>query len=1414
MTTTPGKNGNINVLVVEDSPTQAEHLKFILEKAGYGVRVAANGNEALLLLETTIPDLVLSDIVMPEMDGYELCRRIKQDERFNRIPVVLVTALFDSQDVIRGLECGADNFIPKPYDEKYLLSRIVVVLAGSYADETEKVQIGLDISFAGKKHHITASRLQIVNMLLSTYETAVQKNQELTDAGDRLTESEALLNEVGEMAHIGGWELDVKTKAVYWTKETYRIHDISEDEKIGLSKAVLFYDLPDRSILEGALQRCMEKGEPFDLELPFTNAKGRHLWTRAIGRAVRVDGEVVKLTGTFQDITDYRQAEEALRESEQKFRHLFENSRDGIVIVDASTRKFVDSNETFSRMLGYNPEEIKNLGVPDIHPEDSLSRAAEAFEKMVKYEINLAENLPVKRKDGTVFYADISAYPLSISNKIYIVGVFRDITDRKQMENALILSEQTYRSYIDNSPEGIFVADGTGHYLDINRAACNLLGYSREEMLSMNVLDLAPPEERQQTLDQFTSTKERLKTESSVSLEMRLKKKDGSSCPVILSVVKLPNDAIMGFTLDITDRKRAEEALKESEEKYREFFTTSRDCVFITSPGGQWIDFNDVALEMFGYTSREELKKVPITQLYENPSARTAFLNLIIQQGHVKEFPLKLRRKDGTVIDTLITTVVVKNPDGSPRSFVGTVRDITDRKVAEEALHESEERYRTLAEASPDQIFIVGRDDTMKYVNPAVLKLFRLPYDHVIGKPRKELFPPEIAKSQEASIQKVFETGEITRKEELIQFGKLKIWIDTNLVPLKDEAGTVTSVLGIARDITKLKLAEEALWDSREHYRAIIDYSQIAIAVLDTNYKIIMVNPRFSKLFKKPVEDFVGKYCFNEFEKREAVCTHCPGMRAMVSGKPEEVETEGVLDDGSRFYAHNRAVPFFGPGGALQGFVEMVEDISERKKAEQSIRDSEEKFRDIFNNANDGIEIVELLDNGMPGRFADVNDVACRMLGYTREEMLRVSPLDIGTDYFSSPFDEIMQELHTTGHAIFETEHRGKDGIIVPVEVNTHKITLMGKTVFLSIVRDITERKLAEQSIHESELRYRTLIDSAAEGILVIDTETHKIRHANPAICRMLGYSEEELTTLGMEHTIPKESMDYVMGEFMAQMRGKKPLSMNVPLLRKDKTIQYTDVKSARVLIDEKMSIVGFFTDITERKKSEDLLKRFNEELEQKVIARTEQLNASLDEKVILLREVHHRVNNNLQILISLMNLQSRTVTDPKVIEALTESTQRIRAMSMVHEKLYAGSDLAHIDFVSYLSSLAQSQVAFYRIDPRKVTFETTKEPIMLAITTAIPLGLVMNELISNALKHAFPGDRKGTIRINARETAGQIEITLADDGIGLPEGFDYTNSPSLGLRLVNILIEQLSGTITLDRTAGTAFNIVLKEKE
>jgi len=249
------------ILIVEDSPTQAERLRYLLEKNNYRLVVARNGREALTQIAVRCPSLVISDIVMPEMDGYELCRRLKQDERSRNLPVILLTSLSDPVDVVKGLECGADNFIFKPYDERYLISRIGYILANRHLREIEFTRMGVEVFFAGRKFFITSDRLQILNLLLSTYETAVERNRELSNARDELRHlnetlearvqerTAALQAEMAERqqaeAHVRAQAellnkasdaiiaLDLDHRITYWNASAERLYGWSASEVIG-----------------------------------------------------------------------------------------------------------------------------------------------------------------------------------------------------------------------------------------------------------------------------------------------------------------------------------------------------------------------------------------------------------------------------------------------------------------------------------------------------------------------------------------------------------------------------------------------------------------------------------------------------------------------------------------------------------------------------------------------------------------------------------------------------------------------------------------------------------------------------------------------------------------------------------------------------------------------------------------------------------------------------------------------------------------------------------------------------------------------------------------------------------------------------------------------------------------------------
>ena len=224
--------------------------------------------------------------------------------------------------------------------------------------------------------------------------------------------------------------------------------------------------------------------------------------------------------------------------------------------------------------------------------------------------------------------------------------------------------------------------------------------------------------------------------------------------------------------------------------------------------------------------------------------------------------------------------------------------------------------------------------------------------------------------------------------------------------------------------------------------------------------------------------------------------------------------------------------------------------------------------------------------------------------------------------------------------------------------------------------------------------------------------------------------------------------------------------------------------------------LLGISEDITERRKDEELRRHFTEELEEQVKASTEELETSLDEKEMLLREVHHRVKNNFQIILSLLSLQSRDIGDERVARAIRESQNRIRAMAFIHEKMYTSADLARIDLEPYIKFLAGQSFTLFEVRPATISLALDVKNIFVDINTAIPLGLVINELVSNSLMHAFPKGRKGQIAISIHDDQTGLIMTYQDNGVGIPADFDWQTTESLGFKLIQLLIHQPDGTI------------------
>ena len=453
----------------------------------------------------------------------------------------------------------------------------------------------------------------------------------------------------------------------------------------------------------------------------------------------------------------------------------------------------------------------------------------------------------------------------------------------------------------------------------------------------------------------------------------------------------------------------------------------------------------------------------------------------------------------------------------------------------------------------------------------------------------------------------------------------------------------------------------------------------------------------------------------------------------------------------------------------------------------------EDNYRNLFDNASDAIITVDIED-----RVTSWNKAAETIFGWTAQEAIgkKLSTLIIPQnrqDEKNRRIDCILSGRVVSG---VETLCRRKDGqeinvslTVSPLRDANHKIIGMS-----GIIRDITERKHAKEELAQSEEKYRTLIDNIQDGVFII--QDAKMQFVNESFSRMTGCGVEEAIGKDFRLFVAPEDLEIVADNYRRRQAGEKvPKEYEFRMLHKDgKSRIIVNMYAGLITYRGSVASMGTVKDITDRKKAE------------------EQIKNSLLEKETLLREIHHRVKNNMQIISSLLLLQSQNIVDQKYLDIFNDINNRILSMALIHEKLYESENLAQINIQEYINDLASNLMDSYgRKGNAKI--EINVENIPLNINFAVPCGLILNELITNSLKYAFPKDRHGKIKIVFQKRDGNIiHFSVSDDGIGIPRDMDIRNTKSLGIHLITSLAEnQLHGEIILNREGGTEFQINFK---
>lgn len=469
------------------------------------------------------------------------------------------------------------------------------------------------------------------------------------------------------------------------------------------------------------------------------------------------------------------------------------------------------------------------------------------------------------------------------------------------------------------------------------------------------------------------------------------------------------------------------------------------------------------------------------------------------------------------------------------------------------------------------------------------------------------------------------------------------------------------------------------------------------------------------------------------------------------------------------------------------GFVEVTYAADQQHSEARALTESQEHFRRLIDSVAD--HAIYNLD--LNGDIVSWNGGAERIMGYRADEIIGHNVSDFYTeeDRRSHQPELALQQAGLTGRFEQETWCIRKDGDRFWAAVVIESLCANDGSVagFITINQDMSRRRQYDE-------RFERVVESAPNAMVMVNGDG-RIEMVNTQAERVFGYSRDELLGKPVDELVPERFRHHhadLRGSYLAEPRSR-PMGAGRDLyaLRKDGSEFPVEIGLNPIETDQGTMVLSAIVDISDRKQKE------------------ERITAALREKDILLAEIHHRVKNNLQVVHSLLDLQSGRIVDPVAIEMLRESQNRIRSMALIHQKLYEAKDFARVDFRNFLLTMVPTLMSSYSVDPRRIVPKIRAEEVRLPINAAVPCGLVINELVSNVLKHAFPEHRGGEIEIDLRRGSGsEVILSVSDNGIGLPGGFSLANVSTLGMQLLGLLADQLGAEMSIRPAHPTQFSL------
>ncbi len=927
-----------------------------------------------------------------------------------------------------------------------------------------------------------------------------------------------------------------------------------------------------------------------------------------------------------------------------------------------------------------------------------------------------------------------------------------------------------------------------------NTGAEKIYGYSADEVIGRDISFLLPPG----NTAVFELISDKIKHGDTISHSETIRmKKDGEQIPVSMSVspIKDSKGQVVGaltIARDITEQKQLADALNAEKERLNVTLHSIGDGVIVTGPDGKIALINEVAEKLTGWSANEAMGR-PLYEVFQIIDEKT---RNSCQNSHEKSMSectitgeddqIILITRDG--IERSITKI--GTPIRNNESIIGVIiifQDITQTRQTEKAFQESETRYRRLFETAQDGILILDGDTgTITDANPFIIELIGYNLNELQGK-------------------KIWEIGFIRDKvlaEKAAADLKMNKYLRYEDLPLETKDGRSVDVEFVSnvyivddkriiqcniRDITDRKLAEDKLSSSEIQYRTLFETTKDGILILDGDTgTIIDANPFILDLLKYQKEDLLNRSLWEIgfIGDKDLAEKAAADLKVNKYIKYEDLPLK--TNDGKsvdvEFVSNVYTV------GEKKIIQCNIRNISDRKRAEEKLSSSEIQFRMLFETTKDGILILD----GDTGTITDANPFILNLLKYQKEDLIHRSLWEIGFIWDKDLAEKAAADLKVNKYVRYEDlPLETKDGKSVDVEFVSNVYRIDDRKIIQCNIRDISDRKRAEEKLSSSEIQYRTLFETTKDGILILDGNSGTIIDANPFILDLLKYQKKDLMNRSLWE------IGFIRDKDLAQ-KAAADLKVSKYVKYEDLPLETKDGKSVDVefvsnvyTIDNKKIIQCNIRDVTDRK-----------------ILETE-IAQALKEKEVLLKEIHHRVKNNIQVISSLLNIQSQQAKDPAIKEIFRETHTKVKGIALVHEMLYQNKSLSEIDYASYLKNLTTFVFHSYNVNSHQIGLRINAENMVVSIDKAIPLSLIINELLTNALKYAFPENIKGEIIIGIQQNEDNLILTFSDNGIGLPMSVTFDKTDTLGMALLAGLTQQLDGTISVERKKGTQYTII-----